>query len=137
MTSLPLVHVVAAIICRGDEVLVCRRAPHVGQAGRWEFPGGKVEPGEETTLALTREIREELDVDICVGELFVLADTDVGDRIISLSCYLVELAGPEPTGSTDHDRLEWIRRGELAGRLWAEPDLPAVALLDQVSRREA
>lgn len=125
----PTIEVVAAVIRVADTVLIGRRAPHVGSAGKWEFPGGKVEPGEDPVEALAREIREELDVDIRVLSHLTTDDTDVGDRIIRLACYLAELAGPAPTSSTDHDALRWVTPAEFDELLWAEPDLPAVRLL--------
>lgn len=129
MNAVPTIDVVAAVIVDGDTMLVCRRAPHIGQAGRWEFPGGKVEPGEDPVEALVREIREELDVDIRVTAHLTTDETHVGDRIIRLACYRAELVGAHPTGSTDHDALRWMLPSEFAELTWAEPDLPAVRLL--------
>jgi 8-oxo-dGTP diphosphatase len=60
--------VVAGAILRGDDVLVCKRPDHKAHPGRWEFPGGKVEPGETLEQALRRELREELAIDADVGE---------------------------------------------------------------------
>lgn len=123
------VRVVAAVIADGDRVLACRRAAHVRDGGAWEFPGGKVEPGESPREALVREIREELGVDIEVAELLDRSDTALGERTIDLACYLATLTGAAPRASTDHDRLEWVTRGALLPRAWAAPDLPVVELL--------
>lgn len=120
------VRVVAAVVVDGGRVLACRRAPHVREAGRWEFPGGKVEPGETPEGALAREIREELGVAIDVGELLDRSTTPVGDRAIDLACYRATLTAARPSASTDHDRLAWLAAGELAALDWAAPDLPAV-----------
>lgn len=59
--------VAAALILRGDEVLICQRRPDQPLGSKWEFPGGKIEPGESAEEALRRELREELDIDATVG----------------------------------------------------------------------
>lgn len=123
------IRVVAAIVLDGGRVLACRRAPHVRQAGEWEFPGGKVEPDEDPESALAREIREELGVGITVGACLDRTTTPVGDRRIDLACHLATLTGPRPVASTDHDRLAWLSRSELDGPAWAAPDVPAVGRL--------
>ncbi len=120
---------VAALIFDGPHVLACRRRAEKDAGGKWEFPGGKVEPGESAADALAREIREELSVDIEVGDELTTDDTPVGARVIRLVCLRATLAGPRPIASTDHDRLAWMLPRDLDGLDWAEPDLPAVALL--------
>lgn len=117
--------VVAAVIVRDGAVLACRRAAHKDAAGRWEFPGGKVEAGEAPEAALARELREELDVEVRVGALL---DRTVTGRV-DLACYAATLLGRAPTASTDHDALEWRVTGALAGLDWADADLPVVARL--------
>ena len=123
------VRVVAAIIQRGDEYLVGRRAAHKSSAGEWEFPGGKPEPGETEPAALEREILEELGVEIRVLRLFDRSVTAVGELEIELACYACELVADAPSASTDHDRLEWVGERELAALNWAEPDRPALKRL--------
>ncbi len=118
--------VVAAVIVHGGRVLACRRGEGKVDAGKWEFPGGKVERGESPAQALAREIREELGVDVRVGELLRSDVTDAAARSIRLTCLAATLAGPRPTASTDHDRMEWVRPTELAMLDWAMPDLPMV-----------
>jgi len=122
-------HVVAGVVSDGPHVLACRRRADRDAGGRWEFPGGKVEPGESAAEALRRELREELSIDVEVLGPLTTDDTRVGKRIIRLTCLRVRLTGPRPERSTDHDRLAWLSPGELSGLEWAEPDLPAVRLL--------
>lgn len=119
------IDVVAAVIVHGDRFLACRRAPHKAAPGKWEFPGGKVEPGESPAEALVREIREELGIGIRVtGEL----TTDVTGAV-RLICLQARLDGEPPAASTDHDELRWVARAGLASLDWADADLPAVRIL--------
>ena len=126
--SSPPLKVVAAVIVRDGAVLACRRARHKDAAGRWEFPGGKVEPGEAPEDALRRELREELGVEVRVGALL---DRTATGRV-ELACYAATLVGAAPTASTDHDELQWRGPGDLAGLDWADADRPVVALLGSV-----
>jgi 8-oxo-dGTP diphosphatase len=101
------VRVVGAVIERRGAVLLARRPPGRRHAGLWEFPGGKVEQGEDDATALARELLEEMAVACVVGEL-VAEGTD--DRVV-LACYRVDMLG-EPV-ALFHDRLAWIPVGEL------------------------
>lgn len=125
----PLV-VVAAVIRDGGRVLACRRAPGKDAAGRWEFPGGKVEAGETPEDALVREIREELGVRIHVGRLLDrTVSARAEGRAIDLACYECRLDGGAPVASTDHDELRWVPAGLLSELEWADADLPMVRVL--------
>ena len=128
MTGEPL-HVVAAVIVADGRVLACRRAPHKADAGRWEFPGGKLEPGESLEQAIVREIREELGAEIVVTGELTMDDTLTGGRVVRLTCLRAELTGALPTASTDHDELRWVVPAELPDLNWADPDWPAVRML--------
>lgn len=121
--------VVAAAILDDGLMLACRRAPGKAAAGKWEFPGGKVEADEDPRAALERELLEELDVKVEVGDLVDRSQTQVGDVTIDLATYDVRLLGRRPVQSTDHDQLGWFTLDDLASLEWAAPDLPAVAAL--------
>lgn len=123
------IRVVAAVIMSGNRFLVCRRAAGKSAAGQWEFPGGKVEDGEDGPAALRREIAEELGVPVRPGRLLVRSSTLVGDRVIDLECRWATLLGRRPHSSADHDELCWATRGELAKFDWCTPDHDAVAVL--------
>lgn len=125
---MPRIEVVAAVFVRDGDVLACRRAPGKAAEGKWEFPGGKVDPGETPEHALIREIQEELELSITVGALIDRSVTPVGDLDIDLACYLVT-SEDAPTYSTDHEELRWVSTDAMSSLDWATPDLPAVAIL--------
>jgi 8-oxo-dGTP diphosphatase len=103
--------VVAAVIEREGRFLVTRRQHGVHLAGFWEFPGGKVADGESHTEALCREIHEELDVNIVVGDLVLETSHDYTDRIVTLVFYRCDLIGtPRPMIG---QQMNWVARDEL------------------------
>ncbi len=125
--------VVAAVFTDGERVLACRRRAHLQAGGRWEFPGGKGERWESPDAALTREIREELGVQIQVGELLDRSTTMVAGVPITLATYFVRSLGEPPASSTDHDQVGWFASSRLPWLHWADPDLPAVRRLAATS----
>ncbi|WP_420364277.1 (deoxy)nucleoside triphosphate pyrophosphohydrolase [Curtobacterium sp. L3-7] len=127
---MPNIEVVAAVLTRDDgSVFVCRRSPGRASAGFWEFPGGKVERGEEPRDALARELREELDIESQIGALITRDTTAVGSAQIDLACYRVAFDSEGPKRSTDHDELRWMTPSELHLLRWAPPDLPAARIV--------
>ena len=100
-----MIQVIAAVISRGDDVLVCQRAPEKRHGGLWEFPGGKCEPGESLADAARRELSEELGVEVVsVGmESVVLRDPNSPYMITFVP---VEIRG-EPA-CREHISLRWI-----------------------------
>lgn len=129
---MPRIEVVAAVFVQEGEVLACKRAPGKSAAGKWEFPGGKIDDGETPELALVREIQEELGVSISIGDLVDRSVTKVGEAEIDLACYLVSSVDT-PTTSTDHDEMRWVPINSLGSLDWAAPDLPAVAMISAPS----
>lgn len=115
--------VVAAIIQNSSgEYLCCKRGDWKSAPGKWEFPGGKPEPGESLEAAVVREIQEELGVKIRVIRQFDRSTT----AEIDLVCFVCELGDRLPTQSTDHSELRWVQENQLSKLDWAEPDLPAL-----------
>lgn len=120
---------VAGVFLREGRVLCCRRPPGRSAAGLWEFPGGKVEPGEDHAGALVRELAEELGVEVVVTDLVDRTSTAVAGATVDLVVHLVEPRDDWPRSSLDHDRMAWVRVADLDGLDWAEPDWPAVRIL--------
>lgn len=133
MTTETTVIVVGAAIVHDDAVLCARRSAPAHVAGKWEFPGGKVEAGETDVAALVRECREELGVEVAVGAQ-VGADARIDDRF-TLRVYLARLqpGQPEPLPLEDHDLLAWVPRHELLGLDWLAPDIPIVEELADIA----
>jgi 8-oxo-dGTP diphosphatase len=119
------VRVVGAAIVRDGAVLAARRKSPHPLAGGWEFPGGKVEPGESDDAAVVRECREELGVEVAAGARLGAADGD-GFRLV---LYAATLLRGTPAPLIDHDVLRWLTAAELEDVPWLPIDrelLPAV-----------
>ena len=104
--------VVAALIWDGDRFMACQRPPHKTRGLLWEFVGGKVEPGESPQEALIRECREELDVEIGVGELFMELTHEYPDLTVRLSLYHATILSGTPKMLEHHD-IRWITVKEI------------------------
>lgn len=118
--------VVGAALLAGGRLLAARRSAPEELAGRWELPGGKVEPGEAPEAALVRELREELGVDAEVIERLPGAWPLKPPYVLQVwtTRLLPGSGAPEPL--QDHDALRWLGAGELWDVDWLEPDVPAV-----------
>jgi 8-oxo-dGTP diphosphatase len=124
--------VVAAALIDGDgRVLLQQRAPERAMAGLWEFPGGKVEPGELPEGALARELAEELGiaVDEAALEPACFASAPVGERYMILLLYLCRSWRGEPA-PLDASALKWLRPAEMAPAEMPPADGPLIALLE-------
>lgn len=120
----------AALLDGGGRVLIAQRPPGKSQAGRWEFPGGKFEPGESATAALVRELREEIGVEVHEPELLCTLEHDYPQRRVRLHLFAVERFTGEPA-SLDGQGLKWVALGALAAEDILEADRPFVAALQQ------
>ena len=102
-----MLEVVAAFIRRGDEFLACQRPAHKARGLQWEFAGGKVEPGETKAQALARECREELGVELAVGD----AVTEVTYHYPDVSVHLTLLSAAITAGTPrklEHADIRWM-----------------------------
>ena len=122
------IEVVGAVIVRGGEVLCARRAGTGHLAGLWEFPGGKIEPGESPQAALVREVDEELQCQVVVGDMLTSTTHQYAVGAVTLTTYYCRLVAgtPEPT---EHAEVRWVAPADLGTLEWAPADLPAVALI--------
>ncbi len=118
--------VVGAAILDGDRLLVAQRRAPSAEAGKWELPGGKVEPGETDEAALMRECREELGVDVRLGRR-VGRDWPIG-RYGVLRVWLASVSSGE-IECRDHAQLRWLTVEELYDVDWLPGDLPIVEKL--------
>ncbi|QNE14178.1 (deoxy)nucleoside triphosphate pyrophosphohydrolase [Pseudarthrobacter sp. NBSH8] len=119
-------------------MLVARRTAPEQLAGFWEFPGGKVDAGEECEAALHRELREELGVEVRLGPELP-AGTAAGWRLnerASMRVWLAEITNGDPQPLEDHDQLKWIsttKRDEALSLPWIPADFPIIrALLESL-----
>ncbi|OKK06270.1 DNA mismatch repair protein MutT [Streptomyces sp. CB03234] len=121
--------VAGAVVDRG-RLLAARRSAPPELAGRWELPGGKLEPGESAQQALVRELREELGVEAEPGER-IPGEWPLAPGYV-LQVWTARLVSGEPRPLEDHDELRWLFRYELDTVDWLDQDRPAVA---EVARR--
>lgn len=132
MTQTPRTLVVGAAILDGDTVLAARRTRPVEAAGRWEFPGGKVEAGETPEAALVREIGEELGCRIEVTG-WLPGRAEIGERHELRVAFAVRTEG-EAT-PTEHDQVRWLTADELDDVDWLDPDRPFLpAIRERMAR---
>ena len=122
------IRVVGAVLVHDGRVFAAKRGPGKSMAGYWEFPGGKVEADETPEEALARELREELKVDVTVGEFIVTATHEAGTAVIELSTYLCTIIEGVPV-LTEHEEFRWLPVSELSDVEWAPADIPTVELL--------
>lgn len=107
------IHVAVGAVQRGDKVLIAFRSPDLHEGGKWEFPGGKVEPGEDVREALRRELHEELGIEVRRTAPLIQIPFDYSDRKVWLDVWSVTEFSGEATGRDGQD-LRWVARGELS-----------------------
>lgn len=120
--------VVAAIILKDGHVFATRRG-YGEWKGWWEFQGGKIEAGETPQAALVREIREELDAEISVGDLLETVEWDYPDFHLTMHCYLCTLLS-DSMHLNEHEAAAWLGRATLHSVKWLPAD---EGILDKIS----
>lgn len=129
-----MLDVACAIILRADgTVLAARRGPSMRLPGLWEFPGGKIEPGETSDLALIREIEEELGVTIRPLRPLAPVEYQYSDFSIRLHPWICEIANGE-IRPVEHEEIRWLDASSLPALVWAEADVPVLDALLELAR---
>ena len=124
------IEVVAAIIIKGNQVFATQRGYGEFKGG-WEFPGGKIESGECPQEALKREIKEELDAEISVGELLETVEWDYPTFHLTMHCFICTLKS-ESLHLNEHEDSAWLTKETLDSVKWLPADL---ILLDKISQQ--
>ena len=115
-----VIRVAAAVITNGDKFFATQRG-YGEWRGYWEFPGGKIEVGETPKEALHREIKEELDTEINVGDKLCTVEYDYPSFHLSMDCFLAKVKSGALT-LKEHDAAKWLHRDELDSINWLPAD---------------
>lgn len=124
------INVVAAVIFKDGKVFATQRGYGEFKDG-WEFPGGKVEPGESPEDALRREIREELEVEVSVGNLIDTIEYDYPAFHLSMKCFACTIAG----GSLhllEHEAAKWLTSTQLGSVNWLPADVTLIPKIEKM-----
>ena len=124
--------VAAGILCDSSgRVLIAERLGDGPFNGMWEFPGGKIVPGESACDALARELAEELGIEVTACSTFMNLRHEYRDRLVSIEFFLVSEWNREPTGR-EGQALRWVERHRLGAEELLPADMPVVAALQQI-----
>ena len=121
------IEVVAAIICHDNRVFATQRG-YGEWKGWWEFPGGKIEKEESPQQALRREIKEELNADIAVGELLTTVEYDYPKFHLTMHCFLCKVTSGKLT-LLEHEAAKWLTSDELHNLKWLPADIEVAQLV--------
>ena len=128
------IRVTAAVITNGSRVFATQRGYGPYKDG-WEFPGGKIEPGETPQQALLREIREELDTEIAVGEKITTVEYDYPEFHLSMDCFYATVTRGDLV-LREHEAARWLEIGELDAVRWLPADRIVVEALKQADTKK-
>lgn len=123
------IEVVAAIMIDGEKIFATQRGYGEFKDG-WEFPGGKIEQGETPSQALVREIKEELDTEIEVGELIDTVEYDYPQFHLTMHCFLCTILSGDLV-LKEHEAAKWLMPEELDSVEWLPADLGLIGKLKQ------
>ena len=122
------VFVVAGAIIKDNKVFAAQRGDHGETKFKWEFPGGKIEPGETPEQALARELKEELKIEVSVHELITKIVDEYPTQILHIDTYRCELIKGEPT-LTEHIAKAWSTKEELDNLKFSDADAPTLKII--------
>ena len=126
-----MVEVVAALIWQGDKFMICQRPPHKARGLLWEFVGGKVEPGETKEQALIRECKEELNILLSVGDVFIDVVHEYSDLTVHLTLFNATIEEGVPQ-KLEHNDILWIKPNEIPNYAFCQAD---EEILKELTRR--
>ena len=129
------IKVVAAIIEKDGKIFATQRG-YGNYKDWWEFPGGKIEAGESPQEALRREIREELDTEIAVGQLLTSVEYDYPEFHMSMDCFICTVVSGQLT-LLEHEAARWLGAGELWQVRWLPSDIKVIEELEKYLNKEA
>ena len=126
-----MVEVVAALIWQGDKFMICQRPAHKARGLLWEFVGGKVEPGGTKKQALIRECKEELEILLSVGDVFMDVVHEYSDITVHLTLFDATIAEGEPQ-KIEHNDIKWITSKEIPNYEFCPAD---EEILDKITEK--
>lgn len=122
------IDVVAGVILRDQQVLIALRPTDKHKGGYWEFPGGKIEPGEEIELALKRELKEEINLEVTASESWLEISHDYPDKAVYLHFWKVTGFEGEAKG-LEGQEVRWVSVADLANYQFPEANVPVMEAL--------
>jgi mutator protein MutT len=125
-----MIEVTAAILEEGKKIMIARRAAGKHLEGFWEFPGGKIKENETPELCLTRELKEEFEIDVKIDKYIVESIYKYSKKTIKLIAYTGHIINGNMI-LNDHDKVEWIDLEEIINYKLAPADLPLIPLYDK------
>ena len=129
------IKVAAAIIEKDGKIFATQRG-YGNYKDWWEFPGGKIEAGESPQEALRREISEELDTEIAVGQLLTSVEYDYPEFHMSMDCFICTIVSGQLT-LLEHEAARWLGAGELWQVRWLPSDIKVIEELEKYLNKEA
>jgi len=124
------IEVVAGVIKDGERVFATQRG-YGDYKDFWEFPGGKMEAGETPQQALARELREELAIDVEVGEFVCTVEYDYPAFHLTMHCFFCTIAGGKAPELLEHEAARWLTAAELHSVNWLPADVEVVKALEK------
>ena len=126
-----ITEVVAALIWDGERFMICQRPAHKARGLLWEFVGGKVEPGETKKCALIRECREELDILLSVGEVFMDVVHEYPDLTVHLTLFHATVEEGVPK-KLEHNDIRWITPSEIPNYEFCPADVEILSKICEI-----
>ena len=126
-----MIEVVAALIWQGNKFMICQRPAHKARGLLWEFVGGKVESGETKERALIRECKEELDILLSVGDIFMEVTHEYPDITVHLTLFNATISEGEPQ-RLEHNDIQWITPREIPNYAFCPADTIILSKIQKI-----